>query len=78
LDAVLQAEGFATPTYKARQRLRVVEVCNEVEGVTDWAFDERDEVISHDDLLRLLIGQRMKHRKRLALAVSGRNLPKII
>jgi hypothetical protein len=54
LDAVLQAEGFATPTYKARQRLRVVEVCNEVEGVTDWAFDERDEVISHDGLLEII------------------------
>ena len=48
LNAVFQAKGFATPTYKAWDCLWVVEVSDEVEGVADGAFDERDEVIKHD------------------------------
>ena len=50
LNAVFQAEGFATPTHETIGEflVHVVEVCEEVESVADGAFDERDEVIKHD------------------------------
>ena len=50
LNAIFQAEGFATPTHEATRKffVHVAEVSEEVEDVADGAFDERDEVIKHD------------------------------
>jgi hypothetical protein len=50
LDAISQAEGLATPTHEAIGEflVHVVEVCEEVEGIADGAFDERHEMFKHD------------------------------
>jgi hypothetical protein len=50
LNAIFQAEGLATPTHEATRKffVFVVEVREEVEDVADGAFDEREEMITHD------------------------------
>ena len=58
MNAIVQAEGFATPADEAT----AVEVGDEVKGVADGAFDERDEMFAHD---LLQIRQGMKQRATL-------------